>query len=118
MLYHHSDENYRQGVSLGNSILKIATKAGYENVALSLAIFAADGTAEIRVVTIQRKFSEGCDLLKNWCDVNCYMLPDRQDLLDKLPDPMKMTLARLAEHGCLMTDTFNTAQKFRNFYAK
>ena len=41
------------------------------------------------------------------------MLPDRQDLLDKSPDPIKLTLVWLAKHGWLMTDTCNTAQKFQ-----
>ena len=85
VLKHHSDDAYRRGVSFGNSILKIATKARYENVALSSAIFAADGTAESRVAVIQRTFLEGRDLLQNWRDVTRRMFPDRHDLLDKLP---------------------------------
>ena len=31
---------------------------------------------------------------------------------------MNMTLARLAKHGCLMTDTCNTAQNFRKLLRK
>ena len=65
MLEHHRDDTSRQGVSFDNSILKIATKAGYENVALSSTIFADGGTAESGVAAIQRTFSEGCDLLKD-----------------------------------------------------
>ena len=113
VLYHHSDDTSCKYLSFGNSILKIATKDGHENVALSLEIFAAGGTAESGVAAIQSKFSEGRELLKNWCDVTCCMFPDQQDLLDKLPDTMNLTLARLVEHGWLMTDTCNTAQKFR-----
>ena len=41
------------------------------------------------------------------------MFPDRQDLLDKLPDPMKLTLARLSGNGWLMTDMCKTSQKFQ-----
>ena len=113
VLDNHSDDTYRRGVYFGNSILKIYTKDGYENVALLLAIFAADGTAESGVAAIQRTFLEGRDLLNNWLDVTCRMLPYRQDLLDKLPDTMKLTLARIAKHGWLMTNTCNTAQKSR-----
>ena len=48
MLENHRDDTSCQGVSFGNRILKIATKSGYDNVALPLVIFADDGTAEIR----------------------------------------------------------------------
>ena len=113
VLDHHRNVNYCLGVSFDNSILKIATKDGCENEALSSAIYAANGTAEIEVSTIQRTFSEDCNLLKNWRDVTCHMWPDRQDLLEKWPDPMKLKLARLAEHGWLLTDTSNTPTKFR-----
>ena len=41
------------------------------------------------------------------------MFPDRQDLLDKLPYPMKLTLARLSGNGWLMTDMCKTSQKFQ-----
>ena len=109
LLEHHIDDTSRKYVSFGNSILKISTKAGYENVALSLAIFDADGMAESGVATIQRTFLEGRDLLKNWCEVTRRMFPDKQDLLDKLTDPMKLTMARIAKHGWLMTNTCNTA---------
>ena len=113
VLEHHSYDTSRRGVSFGNIILKISTKAGYKNVALSSAIFAADGTAERGVDAIHRTFMEGRDLLNNWHEVTCHMFPDRQELLNKVLDPMKLTLSRLAEHGCLMTDTCNKAQKFR-----
>ena len=118
VLDHHSDDISCRGLSFGNSILKISNKAGYENVALSWAIFAADGTAESGVVAIQSKFSEGYDLLNNWHEVNRHMFPDRQDLLDKLPDTMKLTLAQIAEHVRLMTNACIRAQKFVSCYAK
>ena len=40
-----------------------------------------------------RTFSEGHDLLENWCDFARRMFLDRQHLLHKLHDPMKLTLA-------------------------
>ena len=46
LLEHHSNDTSRRGAGFGNWILRIATETGYENVALSSAIFAADGTAE------------------------------------------------------------------------
>ena len=99
MLENHRDDTSCQGVSFRNSILKIATKYGYENVALSSEIFVADGKVESGVAAIQRTVSEGRDMLKNWRDVTGCMFPDRHGLLDKLPDPMKLKLANLAEYG-------------------
>ena len=110
---HHSYDTPCRGLSFRKRILKIATKAGYENVALLSSIFVADGMVESGVSVIQRTFSEGCDLLKNWRNVTRCMFPDQRYLLNKLPDPIKLTMARLAKHGCLMTYTCNTAQKFR-----
>ena len=112
VLEHQSDYTSRRGLSFGNSILKIATMAGYENVALSLEIFAADGTAENGVAAIQHTFPEVCDLLKNWRDVTCRIFPDKQEFLNKFPNPMNMTRAGIAKHSWIMTDTCNTAQKF------
>ena len=109
LLGHNSDDTSHWGVSFGNSILKIATEAGYENVALLSEIFAAGGTAESGVAATQRTFLEGHDLLKNWRDVNRHMFPDRQDLLDKLPNTMKLTMEQLSNHGWLITDMCNTA---------
>ena len=64
LLEHHSDDPSCRGAGFGNSILRIATETGYENVALSSAIFAADGTAESGVAAVQRTFQEACDLIQ------------------------------------------------------
>ena len=40
------------------------------------------------------------------------MNPGNVDLLAKLPDPSRLTLARIAKNGFLMTDTCDTARKF------
>ena len=114
VMEHHSDDTSLWCVSFGNSILNIATDARYENVALSLKIFAADETSEIRVAAIRHTFLEGRNLLNNWCDVTCRMKLDQQDLLDTFLDPMKLRLARISERDWPMTHTCNTAQKFRN----
>ena len=37
----------------------------------------------------------------------------QRDLPDQIPDPSKLTLSRLHQGGWLMTDTCNTAQKFK-----
>ena len=117
VLEHHSNDTSRRGVSFGNSIMRIATESGYENVALSSAIFAADRTAASGVAAIQHTISEGRDVLKLWRVVTHRMFPGQQDLLDQLPDPMKLTLARLAERGWLMTDTCMLRHLFINVVA-
>ena len=117
MLEYHSDEKSRWGVSFGHSIMNISTEAGYENVALLSRIFADDGMVESGVAAIQPKILEVQDLLKNWCDVTRRVLMDQENLLNKLPDPTKLTLAWIAKHGCLMTYTCNKAQKSGSCYA-
>ena len=59
LLEHHSDDTSRPGAGFGNSILRIANKNGYENVALLSAIFDADRRAESGVAAVQRTFREG-----------------------------------------------------------
>ena len=52
VLEHHSNDTSCRGLSFSNSILKIATKDGYEKLALLLAIFPADGMAKIGIAAI------------------------------------------------------------------
>ena len=113
MLEHKSDETSRRGVTFGNSIVRIADVHGYRNVALSSAIIAKDGTAEEQVAAIERTFAEGRELLLHWRKVTQRMYPSRRDLLDRIPEPSKLSLARLHKNGWLMTDTCATAQKFK-----
>ena len=113
MLEHKSDETSRRGITFGNSIVRIADDHGYKNVALSSAIIAKDGTAEEQVAAIERTFAEGRELLLHWRKVTERMYPSKHDLLDRIPDPSKLSLARLHKNGWLMTDTCATAQKFK-----
>ena len=113
LIMHHSDDTSRQGITFGNSISKIEDERGTRNVALSSAIVAVDGTAENQVVAIERTFAEGREYLRNWREVTERMFPNRQDLLDQIPLPLKLTLARFHNEGWIMTDTCNTARKFR-----
>ena len=52
VLEHNSNDTSCRSVSFGKIILKITSEAGHENVALSSAIFAADGTVESVVAAI------------------------------------------------------------------
>ena len=109
---HHADDTSRRGKGFGNCIVRVRNGPVFSNVALSSCIFAADGTAESGVASIQRTFREGRELLQNWRNVTAKMYPGNANLLAKLPDPSRLTLARLAKNGFLMTDTCDTARKF------
>ena len=100
---HKSDETSRRGVTFGNSIVRIADDHGYRNVALSSGIIAKDSTAEEQVLAIERTFAEGRELLLQWRNVTARMYPGNCDLLDRIPLPSKLTLARLHKNGWLMT---------------
>jgi len=110
---HKSDETSRRGVTFGNSIVRIADAHGYRNVALSSGIIAKDSTAEEQVLAIERTFAEGRELLLQWRNVTARMYPGNCDLLDRIPLPSKLTLARLHKNGWLMTDNCPTAMKFK-----
>jgi len=116
MLKHKSDETSRRGITFGNSIVRIADDHGYKNVALSSAIIAKDGTAEEQVSAIERTFAEGRELLLHWRKVTDRMYPSKPDLLDRIPYPSKLSLARLHKNGWLMTDTCATAQNSSVYY--
>ena len=113
LIMHHSDDTSRRGITFGNSGTQLEDERGPRTVALSSAIVEVDGTAENQVAAIERTFAEGRDLLRNWREVTARMFPNRQDLLDQLPLPLKLTLARFHNKGWIMTDTCNTARKFR-----
>ena len=83
------------------------------NAALALVIVAKDSTAEEQVSAIERTFAEGRELLLHWRKTTARMYPDRSDLLDRIPLPSKLTLARLHKNGWLMTDNCPTAMKFK-----
>ena len=99
MLEHKSDGTSRRGVTFSNSIVRIADANGYKNVALSSATIAKDGTAAEEVVAIQRTFADGRELLLHWRKVTERMYPSQRDLLDRIPEPSKLSLARLHKMG-------------------
>ena len=110
---HKSDETSRRGVTFGNSIVRIAGDHGYKNVALSSSIVAKDSTGEEQVLAIERTFAEGRELLLHWRNITTRMYPGNSDLLNRIPLPSKLTLARLHKNGWLMTDNCPTAMKFK-----
>ena len=110
---HKSDETSRRGVTFGNSIMRIAGDHGYKNVALSSGIVAKDSTAEEQVLAIERTFAEGRELLLHWRNTTTRMYPGNSDLLNRIPLPSKLTLARLHKNGWLTTVNCPTSMKFK-----
>ena len=55
------------------------------------------------------KFKESGELLQAWRDVTAALFSDRQDLIETIPVPAELTLAKAAKKGIIMTDTCNTA---------
>lgn len=113
---HHSNDTSRRGEGFGNLIVQVCNGPAYSNVALLSCIFADNGTAESRVAAIQRTFREGRELLQHWHDITALIFPCNKRLLSLLPDPSRLTLARLAKHGFLMMDTCDTSRKFRRAF--
>ena len=74
-IQHHSDGTERRQTKMENSILCIATDAGFKCVTLSSYILPEDGTAESCVTAIAQAFREGRELLDNWRDVTLHMYP-------------------------------------------
>ena len=116
-LQHHSDGTERRQIKMENSIIRIATDAGFKCVTLSSCILPEDGTAESCVTAIAQAFREGRELLDNWRDVTSRMYPNRPDLLALIPSSSLLTLAKLSNKSLLMTDTCATARKFRRLFA-
>ena len=110
---HKRDETFQRGVTFGNSIVQIAGDHGYKNVALSSGIVAKDSTGEEQVLVIERTFAEGRKLLLHWSNVTARMYPDNNDLLNHIPLPSKLTLARLHKNGWLTTVNCPTSMKFK-----
>ena len=96
---HKSDETSRRDVTFGNSIVQIAGDREYKKVALSSDIVTKDGTREEQVLAIERTFAEGRKLLLHWRNITARMYPGNSDLLNRIPLPSKLTLARLHKNG-------------------
>lgn len=84
-------------MTFGNSIVRIANDHGLKNVVLSATIIAEDRTVEKQVAAIERTFAKGRELLLHWQKVPERMHLSQRDILDQIPDPSKLTLARLRQ---------------------
>ena len=76
------------------------------------SIIAEDSTAQEQSRSIIASFGEAGQLLREWKDVTLEMFPQRQDLIDMIPDPSDMSPTKLLG-GMVSTDTCNTARLTR-----
>jgi hypothetical protein len=94
-------------------VINIINESGhFKSICLSGSIIAEDSTAEEQSRAIIAFFGEAGQLLQEWKDVTLEMFPQRQDLIDMIPDPSDMSPTKLLG-GMVSTDTCNTAQLTR-----
>ena len=63
-----------------------------------------------------RTFREGQLFLVTWCSVTMLEYPNRPNLLQSLPHPSELYLAKLAKGGWIMPDTCPPMQKFQRLF--
>jgi hypothetical protein len=96
-----------------NVVINIINDTGdLKSICLSGSIIAEDLTAQEQSRSIIASFGEAGQLLREWKDVTSEMFPNRQDLIDMIPDPSGMSPTKLLG-GMVSTDTCNTARLTR-----
>ena len=53
-------------------------------------------------------------MLTAWREITKWGYPGQQELLDMIPSTYQLSIAKISKGGCIMTDTYNSAQKFRS----
>ena len=92
----HTDETGRRQKQLVNVVINIINESGhFKSICLSGSIIAEDSTAEEQSRAIIAFFGEAGQLLQEWKDVTLEMFPQRQDLIDMIPDPSDMSPTKL-----------------------
>jgi hypothetical protein len=110
----HTDETSRRQISLVNVIIGLlGTDGKLKSICLSGSIIAEDSTAENQSRAIISSFTESAQLLADWIKTTEEMYPDRDDLVNLIPKPSSMCVAKLL-NGMISTDTCNTARLTRS----
>ena len=118
-LQHHSGGTKWRQTNMENVVIKIPFgDDGYENVVLDSCILPVDETAEMSPDAILRAFQQGRRKIAKWRKVTAREYHNRQDLLDRIALEAGLSVSKLANRGNVMTDTCNTARKFRRLLAK
>jgi hypothetical protein len=112
-----TDGTGQRQTEMQNIVIGILTESGYSRVALNGCVIS-EGTSEYVTAAIVATFRKSGKLLEKWRSVFEELYPDRQDLLEKIPQPSELTLAKLARDGFAMTDTCNTAQQIQHLIAE
>ncbi len=108
-----SDGTSRRQTAIQNVVVSILHEAGYKSITLSSGIISEDETSESIATSIGQTFKEGQDLLEGWRATTTTLFPQCPELLNLVPCPNELTLAKLAKDGVVSTDNCNAARKFR-----
>ena len=112
-LEHHYDCTQRSQFSLKNFIIRIATEGGFKKLIFSSAILSEDETSEMVTKCIIQTFKEGRSMHTAWREITKRKYSHWQEFLDMIPSPCQLPIAKISKGGCIMTDNFNAARKFR-----
>ena len=113
---HHTDGTNRRGIEFQNNILRIAKDGGFKNVTLDSCIVTPNATSVMIRDGVLQSFQTGRVILQRWRTLVSELYPGRQDLLDQIPLPKELSLAKLASGGWSLTDTCNPARAFRKLF--
>jgi hypothetical protein len=106
----HTDKTSRRQISLVNVVVGLIGSDGiFRSICLLGSIIAEDSTAENQSRAIIFSFTKSSQLLADWIMITAEMFPDRADLLDLIPKPSSMCVAKLLK-GMVSNDTCNTMQ--------
>lgn len=108
-----SNGTSRRQTSIQNLIISTLSDAGYREITLSSGTIAKDETTVSITTSIDQTFKEDRALLHGWRENTEYLFPSHPDLLDILPNPSKLTLAKLADDTVVSTDNCKIARKFQ-----
>ena len=115
---HFSDGTSRRQTAIQNSILQVAGDAGYKTVCLSSSIIALNESSIGLTQAILRTFEEGREFLASWRKTTKELYPDKEYLVNQIPEAKLLTLAKLAHGAHIMTDTCSPARLFRKLLMK
>ncbi len=90
----------------------LGTDGKLKSICLSGSIIAEDSTAENQSRAIISSFTESAQLLADWIKTTEEMYPDRDDVVNLIPKPSSMCVAKLL-NGMISTDKCKTARLTR-----
>ena len=87
-------------------------EGGFKHVILDSCILSVNGTRKMVRDSILRSLQTGKQILDRWRDLTSIMYPNRPHLMERIPQDNKLTIAKLANGGWMMTDICNAARNY------